>query len=203
MKVKYLFIILISLLLLVSLSQIFSIPPYAEDVFPFYKSGYFDELDRGFDAIADSFLAIKSMARPEYAWIFLADISKSQDMRIIVYDYQGYVVTAPGEKGDRPNEAIVALLNSMKPAPHSEISGRNYKLLVPLAVRGECKFCHTRWNKREMAGAISFERKFNAAVYYTSERIIIFICISIVLCGLLFAIVRWDQGKNIKELFDK
>jgi hypothetical protein len=190
-------------MLLVSLSQIFSIPPYAEDVFPFYKSGYFSELDKGFATIVDSFLAIKSMTRTEYAWIFLSDIAASRDMNIRVYDYRGYPVPAPGEKGGHPDEAVVKILNSMNPAPRSEVSGRFYKSVIPLAIRGECKFCHTRWNKREMAGAISFERKFDASIYYTSERIIIFICISIALCGFLYAAVRWDQGKNIKELFDK
>jgi len=91
MKVKYLFIIMLVILLLVSFSQIFSIPPYAGDIFPAYKSGYFDELEKGFRIITDSFMGIKSMARPEYAWIFLSDIGTAHGIRIRVYDYRGYV----------------------------------------------------------------------------------------------------------------
>ena len=59
MKVKILFSILLVALILVSMSQIFSIPPYAGDIFPVYKSGYFKELDRGFSIITDSFIGIK------------------------------------------------------------------------------------------------------------------------------------------------
>ena len=189
--------------MLISIAQIFSIPPYAEDVFPLYKSGYFDELERGFDIITDSFLAIKSMARTEYAWIFLSDIEKTHDMSIRVFDYRGYHVPAPGEKSDLPNEAILKLINSMKPGIRSEVHGSSYKSVIPVKIRGECKFCHTRWNKREVVGAISFERKYDSAIYYSHERIIIFICIAIILGGCLYGVVRWDPGKNIKELFDK
>lgn len=79
MKIKYVFTILISILILVSLSQIAPIPPYADAVRPFYKSGYFRELDREFSIIADAFIAIKSMSRPEYAWVYLNDVASSHN----------------------------------------------------------------------------------------------------------------------------
>ncbi|HNW28138.1 MAG TPA: hypothetical protein PKN50_06675 [Spirochaetota bacterium] len=203
MKVKLIFALLISLLMAVSISQIFSIPPYAGDIFPVYKSGYFRELDRGFGVITDSFLGIKSMSKPEYAWIFLKDTGISNDMMISVFDYRGYAVPAPGETGGRQDKKIYEVINQLNPAPHTEIRGGRYVSVIPLRARGECRFCHTRWNRREVIGALRFERSYDATVYYSSERIIIFVIITIVLGALLYAELRWDPGKNIKELFDK
>ncbi len=203
MKVKHVFAALISLLLLVSISQILPIPPFAGDIFPVYKSGYFRELDRGFKIVADSFSGLKTMARPEYAWIFLNDIEIADDMKISVYDHRGYRVPVPGEKAAHPDPQIVKIMNSLKPTVRSEIKGNSYISILPIYLKGECKFCHKQWNKREVVGALRFERKFDAMVFYSAERIIIFLLISILLGGLLYAVVRWDPGKNIKELFDK
>jgi hypothetical protein len=203
MKVKIIFAILISALMLVSLSQIFSIPPYAGDIFSIYKSGYFRELDRGFGVIADSFVGIKSMARPEYAWIFLSDIGIAHDIKIQVYDYRGFRVPALGEKIGSPDREILRVMGALKPAMHSEASGNRYVSVIPLSARGECRFCHSRWNSREVIGALRFERHYDAGIYYSSERIIIFVIITIFLGGLLYALLRWDPGRNIKELFDK
>ncbi len=203
MKVKIIFIALIAALMAVSASQIFTIPPYAGDIFPVYKSGYFSELDRGFGVIADSFVGIKSMAKPEYAWIFLADIGIAHEMDIKVYDYRGRRVTAPGEKSARQDKKIFGIINQLKPSVHSEIRGGRYCAVIPMKTRGECAFCHTRVNRRDVIGAISFERPYDAHVYYSSERIIIFILITTGLGVLLFLVARWNPGKNIKELFDK
>lgn len=203
MKVKLIFAVLISLLMVLSISQIFSIPPYGGDVFPVYKSGYFSELDRGFGIIADSFIGIKSMAKPEYAWIFLGDMATRHGMTIKVYDYRGYRVPAPGEKDARQEKKIYDVINQIKPAAYSEIRGGRYYSVIPLVARGECGFCHTRVNRRDVIGALSFERPYDAKIYYSSERIIIFIVITMILGILLYAVLRWDPGKNIKELFDK
>jgi hypothetical protein len=203
MKVKIIFAILISALMLVSISQIFSIPPYAGDIFPIYKSGYFKELDRGFKVITDSFVGIKSMARPEFAWIFLSDVGIAHEMDIRVYDYRGYRVPAPGEKSGSPDREVLRVMGAPKPAMHSEVRGLRYVSVVPLAARGECRFCHKQLNSREVIGAIRFERRYDAGIYYSSERVIIFIIITIFLGGLLYALLKWDPGKNIKELFDK
>ncbi|OHD64830.1 MAG: hypothetical protein A2176_10975 [Spirochaetes bacterium RBG_13_51_14] len=203
MKVKFIFTILITALMLVSLSQIFSIPPYAGDLYPVYKSGYFKELDRGFRIVTDSFVGIKSMARPEYAWIFLKDIEIAHDMNIQVFDYRGYSIPAPGEKAGRPDRQILKVINTIHPKTHSEIQGSRYVSIIPLSARGECKFCHSRWNNRTVIGALRFARSYNPAIYYTAERIIIFVSITILLGVLLYAVLRWDPGKSIKELFDK
>jgi hypothetical protein len=203
MKIKIIFALLISFLLLVSMSQIFSIPPYAGDIFPVYKSGYFKELDRGFSVTYDSFIGIKSMARPEYAWIFLSDMEIAHQMKIRVYDYRGYRVPAPGEKLGDPDGGILRVINAINPKPATEIRNGRYVSIVPAVARGECRFCHTRWNSRDVIGAVSFERDYDSRIYYSSERIIIFIAISMILGALLYAVLRWDPGKNIKELFDK
>ncbi|MBP7738212.1 MAG: hypothetical protein KA369_19710 [Spirochaetes bacterium] len=203
MKVKIIFIVLISVLMAISASQIFTIPPYAGDIFPVYRSGYFSELDRGFGVIADAFVGIKSMAKPEYAWIFLADTGIAHDMTIKVYDYRGRLVTAPGEKSARQDKKIYGIINRIKPSIHSEIRGGRYFSVIPMKSRGECAFCHTRVNRRDVIGALSFERPYDAHIYYSSERIIIFILITMALGALLYPVARWNPGKNIKELFDK
>jgi hypothetical protein len=203
MKVKILFSTLLAALILVSLSQIFSIPPYADDIFPVYRSGYFMELERGFRVITDSFLGIKSMARPEYAWIYLSDVAINHDMRIAVFDYRGYRIPAPGERSGKPDRAVLDVVNAVRPAEVSRIDGGRFVSIVPVVARGECKFCHTGWNRRSVIGAIRFERRYDATIYYSSERIIMFTCVTIILGLLLYALLRWDPGKNIKELFDK
>lgn len=203
MKVKIIFAVLIAGLMVLSITQIFPVPPFADDIFPLYKSGYFNELDRGFGVITDSFIAIKSMARPDYAWIFLSDAGVKHDMKIAVYDYRGYRVPAPGEKIGRPDRDVLRVMNALAPKAHSEIRSGRYCSVIPLFAHGECKFCHTRWNRREVVGALGFERAYDAAVYYSAERKIIFIILTVLLGGLLYAVVRWDPGKNIKELFDK
>lgn len=203
MKVKIIFSVLIAALMLISIAQIFPVPPHAGDVFPLYRSGYFSELDREFGIITDSFLGIKSMARPEYAWIFLEDIGVKHNIGITVYDYRGSRVPAPGEKTGNPDREVLKVMNSLTPKTNSEIRNGRYCSIMPLIARGDCRFCHTKWNRREVVGAIRFERDYDAMIYYSSERKIIFIILTVMLGGLLYAVVRWDPGKNIKELFDK
>ncbi|MBN2079117.1 MAG: hypothetical protein JW838_09120 [Spirochaetes bacterium] len=203
MKVKYFFVALIALLLLVSISQIFSIPPYAENIFPVYKSGYFEELERGFGIVTDSFIGIKKMARPDFAWVFLSDIEKAHGMKIRVYDHRGRYVPAPGEVRGGPDPTVVEVLSGLDPDVRSEVRGGKFFTVIPVPERSECRFCHSPRNGRGMIGALSFERGYDAGIYYSSERIIIFISLSIILGALLYAVIRWDPGRNIKELFDK
>ena len=108
MNIKYILIIFISVLILISILQIFSIPPYAEDIFKVYKSGYFVELEKGCEIIKDSFLDIKMMSKPVYGWIFVSDMKKKHGISIKVFDYRGREVTAPGEIGNFQDD--IALL---------------------------------------------------------------------------------------------
>ena len=48
MKLKIAIITAISIPLLISILQILPVPPYAGNLFPLFRSGYFVELDRQF-----------------------------------------------------------------------------------------------------------------------------------------------------------
>ena len=114
MKIKHLFIVIISVLMLISLSQVFTIPPYADDIFPIYKSGYFSELDRVFKIIKDSFIGIKTLKNSAYAWIFLKDIEKKNDLAIKVYNYRGHQILAPGVRVEKVDKTVLMILNSAR-----------------------------------------------------------------------------------------
>ncbi len=203
MKIKYLYIILLSILLIISISQVFSIPPYTGDIFSVYKSGYFRELDRGFQVIIDSFINIKMMSKPAYAWIFLKDMQKKHDMNIKIYNNKGFEIPAPGESRNINNDKVVKILNSLDPQSFTFVNGRKYFTAIPVFFEDRCKFCHTDINKNNIVGVMTFEREYDSYIYYSSERIIIFSVISLALLILLYYTIRWDPGKNVKELFDK
>ncbi len=96
MKLKIAIISAISIPLLISILQILPVPPYAGNLFPVFRSGYFVELDRQFEVIRDAFLGIKMMSRPVYAWIFLDDIEKKHAIKITVHNARGEVGESPG-----------------------------------------------------------------------------------------------------------
>jgi len=203
MKIKYFFIVLVSLLFIISVSQIFTIPPYQKDMYPIYKSGYFDEIEKGFVVIKDAFIAIKSLKDPVYGWILLKDIEKTQKMDIKVFDRFGKEVYAPGKKSDKSDVNVLKVINSMKPSIYSEIKWGNYISILPIKMEDRCTFCHKGKSGKDIIGVMMFKRDFDGYIYYSSERIIIFILISIVLAMVLFMLLRWDPEHNIKELFDK
>ncbi len=203
MKIKYTFVGLLALLLLISISQIFSLPPYGEDVFPAYKSGYFRELDRGFRIITDSFLGIKTLSRPVYGWIFLEDIKKKYGYTVEVFNSSGIKVSAPGMREDVPDEDVRAVLNSLAPEIETTIDGGRYIAVIPVTAENECRFCHRGYEEGSAVGALRFSRNFDSRVYYTAERVIIFLLLSIILTAALFFVMRWDPDRNVKELFDK
>jgi len=202
MKIKYTFVALISFLMLISIFQIFPVPPFAGDIFPVYRSGYFRELDRNNKIVTDSFISIKTMAKPVFAWIFLSDLEKKYGIRIKVYDKSGFQVKAPGKKSVLSDPLIRQIYNSIRPEACSRINGNKYISVFPVFSENKCRFCHNSGN-RGVIGAMSFERDFNSRVFYSRERILIFFVLSIVLGILLFLVLRWDPGKKVKELFDK
>lgn len=202
MKVKFLYIIFLSVLLAISISQIFMIPPYAGDIFQIYKSGYFKELDKEFNIITDSFVNIKMMSRSAYAWIFLKDMQKKHSITINVYNANGLKIPAPGETRSSNDERALRIINSPEPKEFSQVKDNKYYAAFPVFLEDRCKFCHER-NSKNLAGVITFERGFDSHIYYSSERTIIFILISLVLILLLYYIIRWEPGRAVKELFDK
>jgi len=202
MKIKVVLIIFLSVLLLISISQIFSIPPYGEDVFKFYKSGYFSELEKGFKIIKDSFINIKMMSKPAYAWVFLKDIKKEHGIDVKVYNNKGFEIVAPGKKKKNRDERVFKILNSLNAEIYSETGFGKYYTAIPVKAERRCRFCHGR-NKKKIRGVISFERACDSYIYYSSERIIIFTLLSIVLAVFMFLVIKWDPGKVSRELFDK
>lgn len=203
MKIKYMYIVFVVMLLIISIAQIFSIPPYAGNIFSVYKSGYFKELDNGFQVIIDSFNNIKMMSRPVYAWIFLKDIQKKNNINIKVYNNKGFEVQAPGLTGSSNDDNVLKILNSINPQTFSRVIDNKYYSAIPVFIEDRCRFCHPNINKKNIAGVITFEREYNSYIYYSSERVIIFVLISLVLIILLYYIIRWDPAKVVKELFDK
>jgi hypothetical protein len=203
MKIKFVYITFVLILLIISIAQIFSIPPYAGNIFSFYKSGYFKELDNGFEVAVDSFLNIKMMSRPDYAWIFLKDLQKKNNMNIKIYNSKGFEVPAPGENFVSDDDNVSKILNSLNPQSFSRIINNRYYSAIPVFVEDRCRFCHANINKKNVAGVITFERDYDSHIYYSSERVIIFSVISLVLLILLYFIIRWEPAKAVKELFDK
>lgn len=202
MKIKIMLITVTALLLVISLLQVLPVPPYAGDIAPLYRSGYFLELDRQFAVIRDAFLGIKMMGRPEYAWIFLEDMKKDHGLAAAVYNSRGEAVKAPGESSPGVDPAVISLVNSANPVAFSEVRGGRYYTALPVISADRCRFCHAQ-RPGALVGVLTFERDFDAHVYYTRERVIIFSLISMALVILLAALARWDPEKKIKELFDK
>jgi len=203
MKMKYIFLIFLIILMIISISQIFSIPPYAGDIYSVYRSGYFQELDRQFAVIRDSFLGIKMLAKPVYGWIFLEDIRKEHDIEIRVYNSKGYEVLAPGEVEETEDRFIDQLLNSIEAKPVHRIAGGYYFVAFPIRLEKRCRFCHDRQYRKNIIGAMTFKRDYDASIYYSAERVVLFTGISLMLLLFLYVVMRWDPGKKIKELFDK
>ncbi len=203
MKLKIILIVITCALLAISISQIFSIPPYAGDIYGAYRSGYFSELDRQFRVIKDSFITIKMYTRPAYAWVFLNDMAAAHGIKITVYDAKGNEIPAPGDKSPSTDRRASAIASSLNPQAWSETRGRRYYSAIPVPIEDRCRFCHHAKGSSAIAGVITFERPYDAHIYYSSERTIIFTVISVLLCAMLVLVWRWDPDRKIKELFDK
>lgn len=203
MKMKYALLMSLAVVLAVSILQMFSVPPYAGDIHSLYRSGYFIELEKGFEVIRDAFIETKMYGRPVSAWILLADIGARQGIDIRVYNSTGLRVRAPGEAENGGDERVVRVLNAERPAVYSEIRGGRYYAAVPVFMEDRCRFCHDSRSAKRVAGVLTFERDFDARVYYGAERVIIFAVVSTALCLLIFLTLRWEPGRRVKELFDK
>lgn len=202
MKIKYIFIFLLGIMVVISVSQIFSIPPFAGDIFKVYRSGYFIELEKQFEVIKDSFIGIKTLGRPVYGWIFLQDIREKHGIDVKVYNNRGYEVAAPGEVGDLSRN-VLKLLSSIEPVTSSRVEADRYYTEMPVRIEKKCRFCHNTSYREDVLGVMTFTRRYDASVYYSGERILIFSIISLCLLVLMFMVMRWDPEKKVKELFDK
>ena len=158
MKMKYAFLVLLGIVLAVSVLQMFSVPPYAGDVRALFRSGYFIELDKGFDIIKEAFIGTKMYGRPVSAWILLEDVGSRHGIDIRVYNASGLRVRAPGEAENGGDERVVRVLNSIEPAAYSEIIGGRYYSAVPVFMEDRCRFCHDSRQAKKLAGVLTFER---------------------------------------------
>ena len=101
------------------------------------------------------------------------------------------------------NYEVQKILTGIKPKKQSEISLNCFSTIMPIKLDKECLFCHKSNKKNKIIGAFVFKRGYNGKIYYSAERIIVFLLISILLVFLLFLLFQWDPEQNIKELFDK
>ena len=194
--------IFVIILIIISISQIFTIPPYSEDMYKAYKSGYYTELDRGFNIIKDAFVSIKTMTEPGYGWIFISEMEKKYGFKIKIYDDKGLEIMVPGEKGGAGDEVIQKIVNSPRPEVQDKIIKDRYFSAIPVVAERNCRFCHRMKNPGDLIGIITFERSYDSHIYYSSERILIFIFVTFILSIFLFIILKWNPGKKIKEMFD-
>lgn len=190
------------MLIITCIVQLFPIHPGAGNIYEYYKSGYFIELDKEFSIIKDSYIAVKSMGNPEYGWVYLADIGKKFKILIKVYDDSGAVINLPGEKGNTRETDIVNVINTPNPVPYSRIKENRYYSAIPVISDNSCKFCHKNKNNGDIIGVITFESEFDSHIYYSSERIIIFSFLSLIFLIFIWIIIKWEPGKKIKEMFD-
>lgn len=202
MKLKYFLSGFTIILTVISAAQIFMVPPYAGDIYRIYKSGYYRELDTGFSIIRDAFLNIKSMSDPGSAWIFVRDMGKKYGITVRIYDHRGMEKRAPGEPGISGNEDVLNIINSPRPSAQDKIVKDRYLAYLPVTAEKECRFCHKNRNTGDLLGVMSFERDHDSHIYYSSERVIIFIFVTLILLIFLFSILRWNPGKKIQEMFD-
>jgi hypothetical protein len=195
MKIKYAFIAVTAILLAISISQTLPIPPHADDMRKVYKSGYFRELERECSIIRDSFLGIKALADPSFAWVYLEDMVTAHNILVKVYDRRGHVVPAPGMTGESPDAAVSNMLARAKPEMESSVRNGRYFTLLPVKAEGKCSFCHEDVRPGGVVGYMSFEQSYDAHVYYSRERILIFLGISMALMIILFLFIRWEIGR--------
>ncbi len=210
MKIKLLFIYIISILLLISLLQVIlslvhvtSLPPYAHHSDSLYRSGYFSLLDKKCSIIADAFLHIKSMSQPEYAWIYLQDIKKKYKVEVKIFNKEGYNVTAPKVLAPKREKLILGELNSLKPQKRYDLYFKKYRVMIPLFKGKTCAFCHKKAKSNNVLGAITCLQPYDSSIYFSYEKGIFFFFISLLLSAILFYLFKWEPGRNIKELFDK
>lgn len=203
MIVKRVLLGVLFFLLTVSCIQLFNVPPYAGDVNQLYRSGYFDELDRGFDIIRDSFLSLKTMTRVEYGWIFLADMEDKHNMKIGLFDLKGFELAAPGIRTGSPDPEVTEAAITGRASKITSTTGGRYSSIVPVRYEPSCLICHNKGKEGDVAGYLRFERDSDSLIYYSSERVILFTLFSIIIAVFIFFAARWEPASGVKDLFDK
>lgn len=203
MKIRVIFIGINLFLLVISLLQVFPVPPYSETLYPRFESGYFAELRNQQEIIRDAFLNIKIEGKPESAWIFLHNLKEKYKIDASVYNSYGHLVRSPGERIKEQREEVLEKINRGGKEISSEIKFHRFASLLPLSASKRCRFCHKSVREGDTIGFLHVEQPFDAHIYYTGERIFIFSVIILMLCVTLFFLFRWEPEGKIKEMFDK
>lgn len=198
---KKIILAVVGLLLIISLVQIFPVPPYGEDIYPLYRSGYFHELDRLNRVVVYSFLAIKMYRSAEYGWIYLQDLEK-EGMVVTVYDAQGRLITAPGTRPGPRDDRIGRFISSRNTKAAILRDGR-YQTLLRVEAEERCLICHRQSSRGATLGIMEIDQGADSMAYYSRERVLLFIGLSLLLLALFVLVKRWKPDSDINKLFDK
>ena len=203
MRIKHFLMAALGVVLAVSLLEIFPVWPSAGNIYSWYKSGYFSEIDRQYRTVAECFSQVLMSSKPEYAWFFLEEIEKTQHISVKVYDTKGELVRYPGDHVRGTDETVLRIVRSMNPAEVGAVKGKLYSLAIPLKSEKRYLAYHELLPTKDLAGVLVMEREYDAKIYYTAERKMIFSVISLVCVVFLFIAWLWDPERRVKELFDK
>lgn len=203
MKIKFFLVVFLLILLIISLAAVFNIP-YHYTLFPsLYKSGYFENIDKKYEIITESFIGIKILTKPEYAWIFIDDIEKKHQIEIKVYNKKGGEVYTPGYHDDLSDSRVVNVINSPDDKGFTDVGYGYYERIIPVKAEKRCIFCHRKEKEGELIGLIRFKGHYESAVYQSKERSVLFSAISLLIVVILIQVLRWNPYGRVKELFDK
>ena len=201
MRIKYFFICVNIIFLLASVFQMLPISLYTDDMGSLYKSGYFKELEKKCLITTDAFISVKSMSsNPAYAWVFLADVEK-RGLKVYVCDSESRIVKAPGITSELYGSRQFFLSDDNNVESFTRFG--KYYARVDCIKKGECSPCHSRVRDGELIGSLYFERDYDAHIYYSLERSLIFGVLSVCLGLALFFLFKWVPAGHIKEMFDK
>lgn len=203
MKIKILFISFLLLLLLFSISGIFNLPPSVFFQPGLKSSGYFENIDKKYEVIIDSFIGIKILAKPEYAWIFIDEIEQKHNLEIEVFNNNGERVFIPGFNDDLIDPQVASVINSKFIEGFASVDKGIYERVIPVKAEKRCIFCHRKEKEGNFIGALKFKGKYESLVYHSHERSLMFLIISLMIVIVLIQSARWNPYKRVKELFDK
>lgn len=203
MKIKLSLLVFFTACLLFSVSGIFNIPPASFFMPGKDKSGYFRNIDKKYEIVIDSFLGIKILSRPEYAWIFIDDVEKKHDLEIEIFNNRGERVFTPGFKDDIADMQVLSVINSGPDTGLVKLDKGIYERIIPVKAEKKCIFCHKKAEPGDIAGAVRFKGKYNSLIYHTKERSMFFSGVSLMLIIILIQAVKWNPYERVKELFDK
>ena len=201
MKLKITLIVFLFAICALSIVEVFPVMPQAASWYPWYKSDYFSEIDRQYDTILDSFLAMKIYGKNDNAWLFLEDLSAKSGVAVKVYNANGELVESPGETAKGSDDQVLRIAQSSEMSPVSKITNGHYYRAVPVIYEKRCRICHQSRDSRGLAGIVTFERPVDNILYFTAERRIIFSFIAFGCAILIFLVIRWDPHRSVRDLF--